>query len=115
MIFLSLKENFIFKMKIIEVKDRQTVMDVALQYCGSAEAAFEICFLNDFSLSFKIEPGTFLKVPEATNQKIVDYYRVNKIEPATEDTETSDTNAIMSIGNENIKTINDNVNINTIN
>ena len=97
------------------VKARQTVMDIALQECGSAEAAFEICRLNDISISDTIEPGKELELPAVSNQKVVEYYRVNGIAPATEDTDTSDEDELLTIADAEIVTITEEENINTIN
>jgi hypothetical protein len=60
----------------------QTLLDVAIQYCGSAEAVFEIAVLNDIQLTDMERMK--LKMPAAYNTKIVDYYRNNNISPATE-------------------------------
>lgn len=97
------------------VKARQTVMDIALQECGSAEATFEICRLNDISISDTIEPGTELELPAVSNQKVVEYYRFNGIEPATEDTDTADEDKLLTIAAAEILTITEEENINTIN
>jgi hypothetical protein len=97
------------------VKQRQTVMDIALQECGSAEAALEVCRLNDISLSDTIEPGTELELPAVSNQKVVEYYRVNGIAPATEDTDTSDEDELLTIADAEMVTITEEENINTIN
>lgn len=98
------------------VKERQTVFDVALQYCGSAEAAFEICRLNDLSMSDTIEPGTELELPAVVSKKVVDYYTNNAIEPATEDTDTADEEGMQTIADgEAMITITEEITINTIN
>ena len=68
-------------MRIIIIQERQTLWDIAIQYCGNVETVFEIMNLNDISVT-----GTFPKeivIPEIINQKIVDYYRTNNIIPAT--------------------------------
>jgi len=97
------------------VKQRQTVFDIALIACGDREAAFEISRLNDISLSDTIEPGTELEIPAVINQKVVNYYEVNGIEPATEDTATPDTETIQTFANEDIITINSDIKITKIN
>lgn len=97
------------------VKQRQTVFDIALIKCGDREAAFEISRLNNISLSDTIEPGTELEVPAVINQKVVNYYEVNGIEPSTEDTATPDTAIIQTLANEDIITINSDIKITKIN
>lgn len=96
------------------VKQRQTVFDIALIKCGDREAAFEISRLNNISLSDTIEPGTELEIPAVRNKK-VDYYKVNGIEPATEDTDTADEDELLTISDAEILTITEEENINTIN
>jgi|LSQX01.3.fsa_nt_gb LysM repeat protein len=97
------------------VKQRQTAFDIALIACGDREAAFEISRLNDISLSDTIEPGTELEIPAVRNKKVVDYYKVNGIEPATEDTDTADEDELLTISDAEILTITEEENINTIN
>jgi hypothetical protein len=67
----------------ITVNDRQTIWDIAVQCCGSADAAFAIARLNSISLSDNLAPGLELQVPGEYNKRNVDYYKRNKIEPAT--------------------------------
>lgn len=70
-------------MKIV-IKNRQTFFDIGLQYCGDREAAFAIAMQNDIAITEFVEAGTELEVPQPYNQRIVDYYKNNNIEPATE-------------------------------
>ena len=97
------------------VKQRQTVFDIALIKCGDREAAFEICRLNDISISDTIEPGTQLETPPAINQKVVNYYEVNNVEPATEDVNTHDAETIQTLSEEDIVTITEDIKITKIN
>lgn len=70
-------------MKIV-IKNRQTFFDIGLQYCGDREAAFAIAMQNDIAITEFVEAGTELEVPQPYNQRIVDYYKSNNIEPASE-------------------------------
>jgi len=70
-------------MKIVIIHDRQTLFDIAIQYCGDREAAFEIADVNDLSITEELSAGTSLEIADVINQKIVDYYRINSIVPAT--------------------------------
>jgi hypothetical protein len=63
----------------------QTLFDVALQYCGSAEAAFEIANLN--GVAFDDDSLMTLEVPAAANARIVEYYKNNNVQPSTADDE----------------------------
>jgi hypothetical protein len=65
--------------------DRQSIFDVALQYCGDAQAAFEIVDMNNLSLT-DTETLT-LEVPITYNKRMVEYYHNNDIKPATVDNE----------------------------
>lgn len=69
-------------MKIL-VKNRQTIWDIALQYCGTADAAFAIAKLNGIGLTDVLPPGLELQVPGVYNTRNIAYYESNKIEPAT--------------------------------
>lgn len=95
-------------MKTIVVKERQTLFDIALQHCGDANAAFEIAEENDISISGVLSAGTELDVHEptdATAKRIVEYYAMNAISPATDDGSSNEIN-ITTIDLENIITIN---------
>ena len=70
-------------MRKITVRDRQTLFDIALQYCGDREAVFEIAKLNDFPVTAELSAGTEVTVPEVINQRVVNYYEINRIVPAT--------------------------------
>lgn len=61
----------------------QTLFDIALQECGSIDAAFEIASLNDVSISDIPASGMSLNIPEVKNMKTVKYYKNNGIIPAT--------------------------------
>ena len=70
-------------MRTITTQDRQTLFDLAVQYCGGRAAVFQIAELNDLSVTEELPAGFSVIVPEVVNQKIVDYYRINSITPAT--------------------------------
>lgn len=91
----------------IEVRDRQCLMDIALECCGVADAAFVIAEMNDVSVSEVLEPGTVLEVPAVMERKVVDYYQRNSISPATVE---EDANYLITYMEEDIIT-NDNDNM----
>lgn len=68
--------------------NRQSLFDIALQYCGSASAVFDIAKLNGLSITAHLEAGTALDLPETYNKTIVNHYNNNDIQPAT-DTDNS--------------------------
>ncbi len=68
-------------MKKITVQARQSIWDVAVQHCGSAEAAFDIAALNGELPTSPVSEGSTLKVPDPTNKRVVKYYTENNIVP----------------------------------
>ena len=70
-------------MQTITIQDRQTLFDIAIQYCGDREAVFQIADLNDLPITEELLAGSFVKIPVVFNQKIVNYYQTNSIIPAT--------------------------------
>ena len=90
------------------VKDRQTVADIALQVCGSVEAVWEICRLNDVALSAELPVGRVLELPTVVDGRLVNYYSVHRLAPATAVT-TLPADDLMTIeGDESIVCINTN-------
>ena len=68
----------------ITVLSGQSLIDIALMVTGSAEGAFLLALENDLSVTDELVPGTKLNFTgEVINQRVVDYYRTNNIQPAT--------------------------------
>ncbi len=70
-------------MENIILKDRQTLWDLALQYCGDREAAFDIADINDISFTEELSAGTSVIVPDVINRRVVGHYKANNTAPAT--------------------------------
>jgi hypothetical protein len=70
-------------MQKITVQNRQTIFDIAIQYCGDRETAFQIAEINDISLTEDFPAGLSLSVPEPINARVGNHYFVNNIVPAT--------------------------------
>ena len=68
----------------ITAQSRQTLFDVAIQHCGSIEAAFTIASLNNIAVTSSFSGPTLLSIPAELDKKIVNYYAAQKIVPATE-------------------------------
>lgn len=68
-------------MSNVEVKDGQTLLDIALSECGVAEAAWDIALANDIAITDT--PDTVSLTLLVGNKKIVAYYEANNIVPAT--------------------------------
>lgn len=64
-------------------KSGQCLADIALQYCGSAEASWDIAALNGMSVTDSPAPGTALLLPPVVNAEVVAYYSANRHEPAS--------------------------------
>lgn len=67
-------------MSNVEVKDSQTLLDIALSECGVAESAWDIALANGTSITDT--PDT-VSVALVGNKKIAAYYKANNIVPAT--------------------------------
>jgi hypothetical protein len=70
-------------MQQIKTQERQNIIDVAIQYCGDIQTAFEIAKLNKVSLTEVFEAGSVLYIPDALDREVVNYYVHNNIAPAT--------------------------------
>jgi LysM repeat protein len=70
---------------IITVLNNQSLLDIAIQYRGTAAAAFEIAAANNLSLTDDLKPGQVLVIPSTLfyNRDIADYYQGKGILPAT--------------------------------
>ncbi|MDR0604592.1 MAG: hypothetical protein LBG80_09850 [Bacteroidales bacterium] len=96
-------------MRTITVQERQTILDIALQYCGDVQSVFEIIELNDFSITEELKTGQAVVVTDTYNKKITEFYSTNSIKPATAYIETvSDSNAMRTNDNNHDLITNDN-------
>lgn len=82
-------------MRYGEVLNGQTLFDVALQFCGSVEAAFDIASMNDIAVTSYMQPGAVVALPDMADKRIVVYYTNNKIKPATEWMTGTDDDAVL--------------------
>lgn len=67
----------------VKVKDRQSLLDMAVQTAGSMEAAFDLSDANDVSLTDTLRDGQVLDTVAARNADTVRRYSVQDIQPAT--------------------------------
>lgn len=69
---------------LIVALHNQTLLDITVQYCGTVAAYFDVLELNP-GLADDITAGQLVEIPEKDYGKRlnVDYYKENKIEPAT--------------------------------
>ncbi|EAY28738.1 hypothetical protein [Microscilla marina] len=70
----------------IKVQDRQTLLDVAVQYLGDATGAIKLAMLNDLALTEDLRAGQILRVDteQVINPKVVSYLREKDVIPVTD-------------------------------
>lgn len=70
-------------MASVKVCNNQSLFDIAIQKCGSIEAAYDIAILNGLSITDELTAGQVLNLPTVVNSNIADYYESKGIAPAT--------------------------------
>lgn len=70
-------------MQSITVGNRQTLLDLAMQHAGNAEAAFAMCVQNDVPITNEYTAGTILPAPDVLNKDVATLYRTEKSKPAS--------------------------------
>lgn len=68
-------------MQIMKANKGQSLIDLSVQFCGSAEAAFEFAVLNGISLTD--EPGEIDIIPGVIDAGVVNCFSKKEIVPAT--------------------------------
>ena len=74
-------------MQLIEVKNKQSVADIATEHAGSVESAIEIALVNDLSLTEDVEPGVLLQKTGAKNSEVINFFERELKSPATKSIE----------------------------
>ncbi len=71
----------------VKVLARQTIMDIAIQYTGSAANAFAIAQKNNLSITGTLTTGQIVVIPAQTEldwqQKAVEFFAAQNIQPGT--------------------------------
>lgn len=67
----------------VTVLQGQSLQDIAVQTCGTAEADFLIAVLNGLSVTDELQAGQVLDVPVAIEKRTAAYYENRNIKPAT--------------------------------
>lgn len=70
-------------MNTVTVTSHQSLFDVAVQHCGSADAAFEMAVLNGVSLTDDPQNGDTLTIPDPADESVVQAFAVGRLMPAT--------------------------------
>jgi hypothetical protein len=84
---------------IQQIKQRQTVVDYAVQNSGTMESLFEVAILNGVSITEDIAPGTIMLAP-VVEKKTVEFYNKNAVDITTSQTNEASPGGIgyMQIG-----------------
>lgn len=67
------------------IHSRQSLLDIAIQECGSFEAAYELAGRNGLAVTDDLEPGTELEFiqEDVTKKQVVAHLAARRIKPAT--------------------------------
>lgn len=71
-------------MQTIQVKNGQSLFDIAVQYCGSVSAVSSIVKFNNLSFTEDLVEGQKLFVPDITNIKVVNDFLNEAFSPAND-------------------------------
>jgi hypothetical protein len=70
-------------MRLVMVKDRQNLIDLAVQYYGSPAAVIDLCLDNDLELDDTLPTGTMIKIqdtyPDTAQPDFADYMTQSQI------------------------------------
>ena len=86
-------------MQHIKIGEGQVLVDVAMQHCGDLDGLFELCMLNDISLTDEIDVATVLVTPEPgieAAELVQLFSRLNLI-PASDQPEIDDVLVVDSV------------------
>ncbi|MFC3158991.1 hypothetical protein SAMN05443633_107149 [Chryseobacterium arachidis] len=69
----------------IKVLNRQSILDISIQYTGDVQNCFAIAIANGMSVSDFLSSGLTLTIPDELEKNIdvINYYASKKIKPAT--------------------------------
>ncbi len=72
-------------MKTTTLKPRQSLWDMAIEHCGSADAAFAIAELNQTApTETRLIAGQEFLTPEPINKNVAKHYAQRQLVPATQ-------------------------------
>ena len=75
-------------------KQGQWLGDMAVREAGSIESVVEMAINNNLSIVDKLPAGSFMQSPEPLNRRVMNYYNINNIYPAT----SADPDSLSGIG-----------------
>lgn len=87
-------------MNRIKVLHKQTLFDIAIQYCGTSESVFDIAKLNNKSITAELSPGEELVIPDTDYgfKEVVKYFVTEKKKIATRETTSNTSNESNNYG-----------------
>lgn len=65
------------------VHSGQSIFDIAIQHCGSVDAAYDVAVLNSLPLDAILMPGQTLLIPKVTDKRVVDEFERRGEVPGT--------------------------------
>lgn len=68
---------------LYKISEGQSVLDVAVQKCGAAEAALALAIRNEVSITEELSIGKEIVLSEVVNKNIAAYYANKNLSPAT--------------------------------
>jgi hypothetical protein len=68
---------------MVKVLSQQSLLDVAIQQAGTAEAAVLLALANGLSVTDELDAGQELTTVAAIDRDIFNYYANNQLKPAT--------------------------------
>lgn len=70
-------------MKTVTAHQGQSILDIAIQLCGSVDAAYDIAVLNGIAVTDELSSGAQLVIPAQRGGAIVERYAVAGVNSAT--------------------------------
>ena len=70
-------------MRMTQLQVNQTIEDIAISKCGTAELAFDLAIANGINISDQQNPGVYLSLPSIAEESIVGYFDNRIVQPAT--------------------------------
>ena len=68
---------------MVKALSQQSMLDIAIQTSGSAEATFALALANDLSITDDLSAGQELQTVAVVDRDIFGYYRNKALTPAT--------------------------------
>jgi len=65
------------------IQKHQVIMDMAIQYAGTAESLFDLAILNSIGITDEIDAGTLLLMPDVAEVKPFTFLKQRGIKPVT--------------------------------